>query len=108
MSTAVRTAYRLNVNKSKFYALAKRYYPEIEPMRRTEFIKYFRARDYALNFRSGSYYHHLFLSVCGGRPTLGDEWDTYDEDGSRVSYWECHALTLDELRALDMVEEAGT
>lgn len=29
-----RTAYRLNANKSKLYALAKKYYPEIEPMRK--------------------------------------------------------------------------
>lgn len=101
---AVRTAYRLNVNKTKFYKLAKSLFPEIGPMKSATFVKYQRSRDYALDFKSGEYYHHLFLSVSGGKARLGDDWHTYDEDGSRVSCWECHALTLDELRAFDMVE----
>ena len=93
-------AYRLNVNKTKLYRLAKRYYPEIGPMKAAAFIKYPRSRDYALDFKVGEYYHHLFLSVCGGKARLGDEWE-------RVSRWECHSLTLDELRAFDMAEEVG-
>lgn len=32
-AAAVRTAYRLNVNKTKLYRLAKQYYPEIGPMK---------------------------------------------------------------------------
>lgn len=103
----VRTAYRLNVNKTKLYRLAKQYYPEIGPMKAAAFIKYPRSRDYALDFKVGEYYHHLFLSVCGGKARLGDDCYTYDDEGERVSRWECHALTLDELRAFDMVEEVG-
>ena len=107
-AAAVRTAYRLNVNKTKLYRLAKQYYPEIGPMKAAAFIKYPRSRDYALDFKVGEWYHHLFLSVCGGKARLGDEWLAYDDEGERVSRWECHSLTLDELRALDMVEEVGT
>lgn len=104
---AVRTAYRLNVNKTKFYRLAKERYPEIGPMKTTAFIKYPRSRDYALDFKVGEYYHHLFLSVCGGKARLGDDCSHYDDEGERVSRWECHYLALDELRAFDMVEEVG-
>lgn len=101
------TAYRLNVNKTKFYKLAKDRYPEIGPMKAAEFVKYPRSRDYALDFKLGEYHHHLFLSVVGGKVRLGDDCSTYNDDGERVSRWECHALTLDELRAFDMVEEVG-
>ena len=106
-AAAVRTAYRLNVSKTKLYRLAKQYYPEIGPMKAATFIKYPRSRDYALDFKSGEHYHHLFLSVCGGQARLGDDCSTYDNEGERVSRWECRSLTLDELRALDMVEEVG-
>lgn len=102
---AARTAYRLNVNKTKFYKLAKSLFPEIGPMKAARFVKYPRSRDYALDFKSGEYYHHLFLSVCGGKARLGDDWHTYDEDGSRVSCWECNDLTIEELRKFDMIEE---
>ena len=34
---AVRTAYRLNVSKTKLYRLAKQYYPEIGPMKTTAY-----------------------------------------------------------------------
>ena len=70
---AVRTAYRLNVNKTKFYRLAKEKYPEIGPMKAAAFIKYPRSRDYALDFKAGEHYHHLFLSVCGGQARLGED-----------------------------------
>ena len=42
--------YRLTANKTKFYNLAKKFWPDIEPMRRVEFIKYHRVRDYGLIF----------------------------------------------------------
>ena len=100
-------AYRLNANKSKFYALAKRYYPEIVPMKQTQFIKHYRRRDYTLEFRSGSYYHSLFLSVCAGDVLLGDDWCTYDDDGECTSHWECHNLTLKELLELGLLEEVA-
>ena len=104
---AVRTAYRLNVNKTKLYRLAKQYYPEIGPMKAAAFIKYPRSRDYALDFKVGERYYHLFLAVVGGKPRLAEDCYIYDDAGKQVSRWEFHYLTLDELRALDMVEEVG-
>lgn len=104
-AAAARTAYRLNVNKTKFYKLAKSLFPEIGPMKATAFIKYPRSRDYALDFKIGDYYHHLFLSVSGGKPRLGDDCYTYGEEGEKLSRWECNTLTLDELREFDMIEE---
>lgn len=103
-AAGTRTAYRLNVNKTKLYALAKRRFPKIPPMKKTAFIKYPRVRDYGLDFRLGDVYHHLFLSVCGGRPTLADKSITYVRE-ERVVDWKTTPLTLDELRELDMVEE---
>ena len=108
MNTAgTRTAYRLTANKTKLYALAKRLYPCIEPMKNTEFIKYYRARDYALEFWSGSNFHHLFLSVCGGKARLADRWSDYDENDERVEHWECRAIELDELREFGLVGEVA-
>lgn len=99
------TAYRLKASKTKLYALAKRYYPNIEPMKKTEFIKYYRTRDYALDFWSGEQRHHLFLSVCAGQARLGDRRSEYNENGERVERWECHAIGLDELQKFELVEE---
>lgn len=98
------TVYRLTVNKTKFYAFAKRLYPNIVPMKYTSFIKYYRVRDYALDFWSGEDFHHLFLSVCGGKTRLGDRWSTYDENGE---HWDCRSLELDELREFGLVEEVA-
>lgn len=89
MSGTTRTAYRIKANKTKLYALARSIYPTIETMKNTEFVKYFRSRDYALDFWSGSHFHHLFLSVCGGKARLGDRWTETDERGETVERWEC-------------------
>lgn len=97
--------YRLNVNKTKFYALAKHYYPEICSMKYCEFIKYFRVRDYALNFRSGNFYHYLFLSTCYGKVLLADSWETDEDDGTITKARETHRLSLDELKEYGMIEE---
>jgi len=99
--------YRLTANKTKFYNLAKAYFPDIVPRKDVEFIKYARCRDYALNFQAGAYYHHLFLSICHGKARLGDDWSTYDDDGKEVKCWECHVLSLDELRTFGLLEEVS-
>lgn len=105
MAETVKKAYRLTANKTKFYKLAKWWFPDICPMRQTSFVKYTRSRDYALDFRSGIYYHHLFLSACCGRPLLGDQWHTYTEDGKKESGWETVPLKLEQLHELEMLEE---
>ena len=97
--------YRLTANKTKFYTLAKRYFPELGPMREAKFIKYPRSRDYGLEFRAGECWHSLFLSVCGGRARLGDACTAYTEDGERVSDWEVRTLELAELQKLGMLED---
>ena len=97
--------YRLTANKTKFYNLAKKFWPDIEPMRRVEFIKYHRVRDYGLIFRAGDYFHWLFLSCAYGNVRLGDDWRTYDDAGERVHGWECHTLTFEELMDAGMLEE---
>ncbi len=98
--------YRLTANKSKLYALAKSLHPDITPMKKTEFVKYFRSRSYALDFhrKNDDRYYHLFLSVCGGRPTIGEEITFYDENGERHSDWDARALTPDELRDFGLLE----
>ena len=97
--------YRLTANKTKFYNLAKKFWPDIEPMRRVEFIKYHRVRDYGLIFRAGDYFHRLFLSCAYANVRLGDDWHTYDDGGERVHGWECHTLTFQELMEAGMLEE---
>ena len=110
--TEPRKMYRLNANKTKFYNLAKRYYPDIEPMRKTRFIKYPRVRDYALEFWSGNYHHRLLLSVCGGKVCLGDDYYAYDKKGAsfasgRSSSWEGHSLEMKELLEFGLLEASG-
>lgn len=99
--------YRLTANKTKFYNLAKAYYPNIAPRKDVDFIKYDRCRDFALDFSAGDCFHHLFLSVCGGKARLGDRWSTYDADGTEVNGWKCHDLALDELRVYGLLEEVS-
>ena len=99
-------SFRLKVNKARFYALAKRYFPELGGMSETRFIRYPRVREYGLEFRVGEDWHSLFLFVCGGRVCLGDERTTRAEDGSRLSTWESRTLELAEIKRLGMLEAA--
>lgn len=98
--------YRLTANKTKFYNLAKTIYPDIGPMRGTEFIKYFRVPDFALLFQIGEQRHRLFLSICAGRPTLLDECYTCDDDGERKRSWG-RTLDIEQLRVAGMLEEVA-
>ena len=92
-------------NKSKFYTLAQTYWPDIQHRKQVEFIKYPRVRDYGLIFQAGSMRHRLFLSVCGGRVLLADEWSMWEDDGSETKGREVYPLTLDELRRFRMIED---
>lgn len=103
-AAGTRTAYRLNANKTKLYKLAKRYYPEIGPMKRAAFIKYFRVRRYALDFWSGGRLHHLYLAVCGGAVILSDNWTEYGEEGEPIKGNVTYRPTSDELRELGLLE----
>ena len=96
---------KLTANKSKLYALAKEFWPDIEPMRRTEFTKFSRVRDYKLKFRSGTYYHEIFLTACCGRGLLADEYSYYDDYCEETKGRETHRIDLDTLRKYEMLEE---
>lgn len=104
-SAPKKKVYRLTVSKTKFYKLAKWWFPEICPMSQTSFVKYPRSREYTFDFRSGTYYHHLFLSDCDGNPFLGDQWHTYNKDGIKEFSWETIPLKLEQLHELGMLEE---
>ena len=97
--------YRLHATKTKLYRLAKHYWPGIMPMRETEYTKYPRVRDYALHFQAGTYFHRIFLSVCGGKALLADTYSYYDDEGEEIKHREVHELTLDELRKFELLEE---
>ena len=100
--------YRLTANKTKFYALAKSFWPDIQPMRHCEYIKFFRVRDYALNFKTGTYpnecYHHLFLSTCCGRILLSDDWTITAEDCTETKGRKVYPLTPATMQLFGMLE----
>lgn len=104
--------YRLTASKAKLYALAKRDFPDIGPMRRTEFIRYRRARDYGLFFSVGTRSYRMRLSACCGRVMLEYIWFNLDEPGDGTARWESRTLHLDELKEFGLLEEisngAGT
>lgn len=97
--------YRLTASKAKLYTLAKRDFPGIGPMRRTEFIRYRRARDYGLFFSVGTRSYRMRLSACCGRIILEYIWFNLDEPGDGAARWESRTLDLDEMKEFGLLEE---
>ena len=97
---------RLTANKTKLYTLVADYVDNLPPMRKTEFIKYPRTPDYALEWATEREKGRAFLSACMGRPLLAIEIKD-GETGKTVSRT-THALTLRDLRERGMVEEFVT
>ena len=66
---------RLKANKTALYKLVADYVDNLPPMRSgTEFIKYPRTPDYALNWITPEWdTAHAFFSACMGRPLLAIE-----------------------------------
>lgn len=99
---------RLNVNKSKFYALAKTFWPDISPMKQTEFTKAYRSRDYWLIFSTGRFpettYHKVFLMTSCGKVVLCDDWCYCNDDGSNTTGWKTYTLDLETLRNFGLLE----
>ena len=62
---------RLKANKTALYKLVADYVDNLPPMRSgTEFIKYPRTPDYALNWITPEWdTAHAFFSACMGRPS---------------------------------------
>ncbi len=99
---------RLTANKTKLYTLVAHFVDNLPPMRSgTEFIKYPRSPDYALNWSTPEWNTaHAFFSTCMGRPLLSIEIKD-GETGKTVSRT-THALDLQDLRERGMVEEFTT
>lgn len=94
---------RLKANKTSLYKLVAEYVADLPPMRSgTEFIKYFRARSYALEWVTKDWNRaRAFFSTCMGHPLLAIE---VLDDGHTVSR-EIHTLAVADLRERGMVEE---
>lgn len=99
---------RLTANKTKLYTLVAHFVDNLPPMRSgTEFIKYPRSPDYALNWITPEWdTAHAFFSTCMDRPLLSIEIKD-GETGKTVSRT-THALDLQDLRERGMVEEFTT
>ena len=97
--------YRLAANKTKLYALAKRDFPDIGPMRRAEFIKYPGGHSYGLRFQIGARLYRLYLATCCGRVSLAYERSDQDETGDGTARWESRTLHLNELKEFGLLEE---
>jgi len=97
--------YQLKATKTSLYALCKRYWPDIAPLKQATFTKAFRCRSYWLEFNSLSMYHRVFFSVCAGDAVVGDAWEMEDENGKITKGWETHKIGLDELRSFGLLEE---
>jgi len=99
---------RLKANKTSLYKLVSEYVPDLPPMRTgTEFIKYPRTPDYALDWITPEWdTAHAFFSTCMGRPLLSIEIRS-GETGKTVSRT-THALDLRGLQERRMVEKFVT
>ena len=97
---------RLKACKASLYKLVAEYEKDLPPMRSgTEFIKYSRTSDYALEWVTKDWNHaRAFFSTCMGRPLLAIE---VRDDGRTVSRV-VHEVDLAGLRRRGMVEEFTT
>ena len=99
---------RLTANKTKLYTLVQKYVDNLPPMRSgTQFIKYPRTPDYALDWITPKWDKaHAFFSTCMGHPLLSVEIRD-GETGKTVSR-NVYNLDLQDLRERGMVEEFTT
>lgn len=97
---------RLKACKTSLYKLVAEYVKDLPPMRSgTEFIKYFRTPDYALEWVTKDWNRaRAYFSACMGRPILAIE---IRDDGRTVSRV-VHDLDMADLRERGMVEEFTT
>ena len=99
---------RLTANKTKLYTLVQKYVDNLPPMRSgTEFTKYPRTPDYALDWITPEWdTAHAFFSTCMGYPLLSIEIKD-GETGKTVSR-KVYNLDLQDLRDRGMVERFVT
>ena len=96
---------RLKANKTALYKLVADYVDNLPPMRSgTEFIKYSRTPDYALNWITPEWNTaNAFFSTCMGHSLLSIE--IRDGETGKTASRTTHALNLRDLRERGMVEE---
>ena len=99
---------RLKANKTALYKLVADYVDNLPPMRSgTEFIKYPRTPDYALNWITPEWdTAHAFFSACMGRPLLKIDID--EKETGRLVWGTYKYIDLQDLRERGMVEEYVT
>ena len=99
---------RLKATKTSLYKLVAEFVPNLPPMRRgTEFIKYPRTPDYALNWITPEWdTAHAFFSTCMGRPLLKIDID--EKETGRLVWGAYKYIDLQDLRERGMVEEYVT
>ena len=99
---------RLTANKTKLYTLVQKYVDNLPPMRSgTQFIKYPRTPDYALDWITPKWDKaHAFFSTCMGRPLLSIE--IRDGETGKAASRTTYSLTIRDLRERGMVEEFVT
>ena len=99
---------RLTANKTKLYTLVAHFVDNLPPMRSgTEFIKYPRSPDYALNWITTEWNTaHAFFSTCMGRPLLKIDID--EKETGRLVRGAYKYIDLQDLRERGMVEEFTT
>ena len=98
---------RLTASKTKLYTLVQKYVDNLPPMRSgTQFTKYPRTHDYALEWATEREKGRAFLSACMGRPLLKID---IDEKGTGRLVWGAYKyIDLQGLRDRGMVEEYVT
>lgn len=99
---------RLKATKTSLYKMVSEYVPDLPPVRSgTEFIKYPRTPDYALDWITPEWdTAHAFFSTCMGRPLLSIE--IRDTETNKTVSRAVYNLDLRDLRERGMVEEFTT
>lgn len=96
---------QLKATKTRLYNLVAAH-EALPGMRKAEFIKAPRARDWWLKWydNAADRFYEAFFAACGGRPLLAitaRDWDNH-EISRKV-----HTLTIEDLRERDMIEEVA-
>ena len=94
---------RLKATKTSLYNLVASHEP-LPEMRKTNFIKAPRCRDWWLKWYDGDASFVAFFAPCAGRVMLSIEKYSDGIDGTRISR-EVYYISLDELRVRGMIEE---
>ena len=97
---------RLTANKTKLYTLVADYVDNLPPMRKTEFIKYPRTPDYALEWATEREKGRAFFCTSIGCPMLSVEFK--NGETGKIVYRIVYTLDLTDLRERGMVEEFTT